>query len=101
MADSLENDTNPVTFSCQATGEPIPNISWCFNSVMINTSNTKKYNVSDLINGNVITSIFTILNTNLMDVGNYTCVAKNIFGVNRNVGVLVVNGKEACFTISF
>ena len=101
VADSLENETNPVTFNCQAIGEPIPNISWYFNNNMINTSNTSKYNVSDLINGKVITSIFTIMNTKLTDVGNYTCVAKNIFGCDQSVGILVVNGKQACLIISF
>ena len=34
----LESEINTVTFSCQATGEPVPNISWGFGSIMINTS---------------------------------------------------------------
>ena len=30
VPDLLENETNPVTFSCQATGEPVLSIDWCF-----------------------------------------------------------------------
>ena len=96
----LENETNTVTFSCQATGEPVPNISWYFNSIVvntsniINTSNTSEYNVTNSINRNVITSLFTIMNTKLSDVGNYTCYAENIFGDDQNFAVLVVNGKQ-------
>ena len=100
VPDFLENGTNPVTFSCQATGEPVPNITWYFNSIMINTSNTSKYNKSSSINGNAITSVFIIMDIKLSDVGNYTCYAENMFGVDRDVGVLVVNGKQKYFIIS-
>ena len=96
----LENETNTLTFSCQATGEPVPNISWYFNSIVantsniINTSNTSEYNVTNSINKNVITSLFTIMNTKLSDVGNYTCYAENSFGDDQDFVVLVVNGKQ-------
>ena len=101
MADFLENETNPVTFSCQATGEPVPNIGWYFNSILINTSNTSKYNISNSINGNVFTSLFTILNIQSSDVGTYTCYAENIIGDYQNSGVLTIYGKQTCFNISF
>ena len=90
----LENETDAVTFSCQATGEPIPNISWGFGSIMINTSNTSEYNMTNSINGNVITSVFTIMNTKLSDVGNYICYAENSFGDDQEFVALVVNGKH-------
>ena len=93
IADFLENETNTVTFSCQATGEPIPNINWYFNSIIINTSNTSKYNISNLINGNVITSIFTLVNTQSFDVGTYTCHAMNIIGSDESSAMLTVHGK--------
>ena len=108
MAYLLENETDPVTFSCQATGEPIPNISWYFNSIVVNTSdiminisNTSKYNISNSISGTVIKSALTIMDTNLFDVGNYTCHAENIFGDDQDDAVLVVNGKLTCLIISF
>ena len=93
MEDLVENETNPVTFTCQATGEPVPNIIWYFNGVMINTSNTSKYNISNSTNGSVITSAFTILSTRSSDVGTYNCYAENDFGDDQNSGILTINGK--------
>ena len=96
VIDFLENETNPVTFSCQATGEPIPTIIWYFNSIMINASNTRKYNISNSTNGSVITSVFTILNTQSSDAGNYTCYAENDLGNDQDPGALTINGKQTC-----
>ena len=92
----LENETNPVTFSCQATGEPVPNITWYFNGVMINISDASKYNKSTLVNGTSVESLLTIINTQSSDVGTYTCQAENIIGNDSSSGILVVNGKYDC-----
>ena len=94
VSDLVENETDPVTFSCQATGEPVPNISWYFNSIAINSSNSSKYNISNSINITLITSVFTIINTHSSDVGTYTCYANNIFGDDQNSGILTINGKQ-------
>ena len=93
--DVLENETNPITFSCQAIGEPVPIINWYFNGVMMNISDTNKYNMSSLMNGTTVTSSLTVMNTQSSDVGTYTCSAKNIIGNNQSSGVLTVNGKYA------
>ena len=93
MADLVENETNPVTFSCQATGEPIPTITWYFNSIMINTLNANKYNISTSINGNEIISLFTIINMRSSDVGTYTCQAENIIGNDKSSRILTVHGE--------
>ena len=90
----LENETNPITFSCQAIGEPVPTISWYFNSVMINVSNESKYNVSSSMNDIVITSYLTIMNAQSYDVGIYTCEAENFIGNNSSSGVLTINGEH-------
>ena len=89
----LENETNPVTFSCQATGEPVPTIIWYFASVMINVSNTSKYNVTSPINDTLITSLITIVNTQSSDAGIYTCEAKNFLVTSRSSGILTINGQ--------
>ena len=89
----LENETNPITFSCQAIGEPVPNINWYFNGEMIDVSNISKYIISNSSNGTMVISLITILNTQSSDVGRYTCVAENIIGSEQNSGVLTVNGK--------
>ena len=88
----LENETNPVTFSCQATGDPVPDISWYFNDVMINVSDTSKHNVSDILNGIVITSYLTIVNAQSSDVGTYSCHAENFIGMERSSAILTING---------
>ena len=93
MADLVENETNPVTFSCQATGESIPTITWYFNSIMINTLNANKHNISTSINGNEIISLFTIINMRSSDVGTYTCQAENIIGNDKSSRILTVHGE--------
>jgi len=93
VADLLENETNPITFTCQATGEPVPTISWYFNDIMINVSDTSKYNTSSSMNGTVVMSSLTILNTKSFDVGRYTCYGKNILGIDTSSGILTINGK--------
>ena len=83
-----ETYTYPVTFSCEATGEPAPTISWLVNAVKI--SGTNNCNISEFVNGTVVTSVLTIPSSN---VGTYTCEAKNIVGINREYAVLIVQGK--------
>ena len=93
VTDLLENETNPVTFSCQAISEPVPTISWYFNDTMINVSDTSKYNVSSTVNDTEITNLLTILNTQSSDAGIYTCEAENFLGTNRSYGILTINGE--------
>ena len=92
VTDVLENETDPVTFSCEATGEPVPVISWYLNDVMINVSDISKHNVSDRLNGIVITSYLTIVNAQSSDVGTYSCHAENFIGIDRSSGTLTING---------
>ena len=93
VVDLVENESNPVTFSCQAIGEPLPTISWYFNDVMINSSDENEYNISTSLNGTVVTSILTVVNRQSSDVGTYTCIAANIIGSDQSSGKLTVNGK--------
>jgi len=93
VTDLLENETNAITFTCQATGEPVPTISWHFNGVMINVSDTSKYNISSSVNGTIVMSSLTILNSQSFDVGRYTCYGENIIGIDTSSGILTVNGK--------
>ena len=88
----LENETNPITFNCQAIGEPVPNIDWYFKGVMINVSNASKYNISNTSNETTVTSLLMISNIKSSDVGTYTCVAENIIGTDQSPGILTVNG---------
>ena len=93
VTNKLENETNQVVFSCSATGEPIPTISWYFNGVSINVSDSRKYTLASSKNGTAVTSLLIIVNAQSSDVGTYTCDAENIIGSGQSSGILTVNGK--------
>ena len=85
-----------MTFSCQAIGEPIPTISWYFNGIMVNVSDTKIYSNISSLNKTSVEGLFIITNVQSSDVGTYTCHAKNIIGRDTSSGILTVNGKKIC-----
>ena len=76
------------TFSCQAVGEPVPDISWYINDVMINVSaNSSKYMiVSRSLNITTIENTLTVHNVTSSDVGVYTCTATNVIGTATSIG---------------
>ena len=96
--DSIENvvrnQTENVTFLCQAVGEPVPDISWYFNGVMINVSdNSSKYMiVPRSLNKTTTENTLTVYNVTSSDVGTYSCNATNIIGNDSSSGHLQVNG---------
>ena len=93
LTDLLENETSDIQFVCRAIGVPVPYIRWYFNGVMINLSDSSKYNNSSMyLNESVIESTLNIINAKSSDVGRYTCEAENIIGSIRSSGVLTVNG---------
>ena len=97
LTDLLENETNDIQFVCQAIGVPVPYIRWYFNGVMVNLSDSSKYNSSSIyLNESVIESTLDIMNAESSDVGAYTCEAENVLGTDQSSGVLTVNGKYEC-----
>ena len=96
LVDHVTNETNRAVFTCQATGEPVLNISWYFNGVMINVSDTNKYIImsTSLNTTTTIENTLTVYNVTSSDVGTYTCNATNIIGNDRSFGILTVNGKQ-------
>ena len=98
VTDLLQNETiSSSIFTCVATGEPVPNISWYFNDTTLLVSDASKYSISNSLNGTVIKSLLTIVSAQSSDVGKYTCHAENIIGTDRSSGVLTVNGKFVCY----
>jgi len=92
--DQVEHKTYTASFMCQAFGEPIPNISWYFNGVMINVSDTSKYTImSTSLNTTTTENKLTVYNVTSSDVGTYTCNANNFIGYDHSSGVLTVYGK--------
>ena len=93
--DEITDWEENVTFLCQAVGEPVPDISWYFNDVMINLSdNSSKYMiVSRSLNITTTENTLTVYNVTSSDVGTYTCNASNIIGSITSSGILSVTSK--------
>ena len=90
----IRNQSQNITFLCQAVGEPVPDISWYFNGVMINVSdNSSKYMImSRSLNITTTENTLTAYNVTSSDVGTYTCNATNVVGNDSTSGHLQVNG---------
>ena len=91
--DETQNEGDNSTFSCEATGEPVPTISWYFNGAPVNETNTMKYTILMSSNATTNSSTLTIMNVQSSDVGTYTCNATNVLSSDTSSGVLTVNGE--------
>ena len=65
---------------------------------MITVSDSAKCNTSSSFNKTIVTSLLTIVNVQSSDVGTYTCFVENIIGIDRQSGILTVNGKYNSLT---
>ena len=90
--DKVINQIENVTFLCQAVGEPVPDIRWYFNGVMINVShNSSKYMImSRSLNITTTENTLTVYNVRSSDVGTYSC---NIIGSATSSGILTATSK--------
>lgn len=86
----IEGDS--VTFSCFATGDPIPEVTWRFNNSLILTNNTK-YSVGDITEGIEFGSL-TISDLNYFDKGTYECTASNVNGTSSLDVLLEIQGTQ-------
>ena len=96
--DQAQDGTDTATFTCLATGEPVPTISWYLNDVPVDVTDATKYTVS-MTSFNVTTnsSRLTIMSVQSSDVGTYTCNATNVVSSGTSSGVLTVIGKNLSF----
>ena len=93
ITDLSVSGTNLANFSCQAVGEPVPDISWYFNDVMINVSD--KYMImSRSLNITTTENTLTVYNVTSSDVGVYTCTATNIIGSDTSNNGMYVNTQD-------
>ena len=91
MIDQVRTARDEVTFTCQATSEPISIIHWCFNDIPVNES--EKYEIAtELLNYKSKISELTVKSVESSDVGTYTCYATNGRSVDKSSRVLSVNG---------
>lgn len=77
-------ETSRVNFSCSFLADPVPNVTWLQNGVLIVT-NQPRYSVErkgDIMGRPIknITDILTIKSVVLEDSGNYTCFVSNMLG---------------------
>ena len=89
----MTNERSDVeNFTCQAVGDPAPDISWYFNDVMINVSdNSSKYMTeSRSLNITTTENILTVYNVTSSDVGVYTCIATNTEGNDTQHGKIII-----------
>ena len=95
LNDEIKDQEENVTFLCQAVGEPVPDISWYFNDVMINVSdNSSKYMiVSKSLNITTTENTLTVYDIVSPDAGTYTCNSSNIIGSVTSSGTLTVTSK--------
>ncbi|XP_065912639.1 striated muscle preferentially expressed protein kinase-like isoform X2 [Dysidea avara] len=92
VKDQTQVEGYSVNFTCQATGEPVPTISWYFNDVPVNMSTDDKHNISTMsVNETSINSRLIVKSVKSSDVGTYTCKATNILSTDNSSGVLSVN----------
>ena len=90
IIDSTDEGRDLVTFTCQATSEPVPTISWYFNDAIINVSDTSKYIIMPTsINTTTTDNTLTVYNLTSSDVGTYTCNATNTLGSDTSHGKYV------------
>ena len=76
-------------------GEPVPDISWYFNDLMINVSDSSnKYMLmSRSLNITTIENTLTVYNVTSSDVGTYTCNSSNVIGSVTSSGISTVTSE--------
>ena len=80
-----------MTLSCNASGNPVPTISWTIHGYPVNTSRNPRISFSDDKKQLIIT------NPNRTDSGEYRCVAKNRVGSDTsNASIVDVQCKSCC-----
>ena len=90
----IKNETDNITFLCQAVGVPVPYIRWCFNGKRINAYKSDKYLImSRSLNTTTNETTLTVYNLTSFDVGTYTCSSSNRIGSVISSGILTVTSK--------
>ena len=94
LMDQTQDEGDTVSFTCRATGQPVPNITWYYNGAPVDEANTMKYSIYMMpSNTTTIVGILIIMSVQSSDVGNYTCNATNVVSTDTSSGVLTVNGE--------
>ena len=94
MTDEAQTEGGIASFTCQATGEPVPTISWYFNGIPLADGATHTISETSVnTTSTTINSTLKIMSVESSDVGTYTCNATNVVSSDTSSGVLTVNGE--------
>ena len=88
----MQDEGDTAFFTCQATGEPVPTISWYFNGFLLAVGATHTISETS-VNITTINSTLTIMSVQSSDVGTYTCNATNVVSSDTSAEILTVNGE--------
>ena len=91
MLDQIQDEGDIAFFTCQATGEPVPTISWYFNGALLTDGAT--HTISETSVNTTTISSRLIMSVQSSDVGTYTCNATNVVSSDTSSGVLTVIGE--------
>ena len=95
VTDQTIYEGNQASFTCLATGKPIPVITWFCNGILLDETNTQKYITSRTpLNTTTIKSSMVVMKVKSSDVGTYACYASNVESTAIRSGILTVNGKS-------
>ena len=101
LMNETQDEGGIASFTCQADGEPLPTISWCFNGAPLDESNTAKYMITERqISTTTNTDILNIMSVESSDVGTYTCNVTNVVSSDTSSGVLTVYGELYTVTVT-
>ena len=90
--DQVRNQSEDTNFVCESVGEPLPDINWYFNGVMI-AGSSKYMIVSKSLNITTTENTLTVYGITSPDAGTYTCSSSNIIGSVTSSGILTVTSK--------
>ena len=94
VMNQTQNEGDTASFTCQATGVPVPTISWYYNGSLL--VNGTEYMITEMsLNTTTISNTLTIMSVESSDAGTYTCNATNVVSSDNSSGVLAVNGECA------
>ena len=72
--DTIADVSETVSFTCSASGIPLPDISWYRNGYLLNTSSD---NITETANMTSVTSVLVLSDLILSDAGQYICNASH------------------------
>ena len=77
-----------VNFTCNATGVPLPVITWSSDTNDSITAQPGDIMITDNNDGSTRVSVLTLMNLKVEDFQNYTCNATNAFGSDNETALL-------------